>query len=844
MKGILIWGLVLSVSCGFSGGVAISEILSYPFSWAPGTYIACAYGRAWVPTDGALISVDPSTGDLKWFALRDGLGAQNPITLVRDALGYLWLESYVDVIGEPETDGRVCLFDGLSSSCLDTGYPSGVTAGQDGSVWAMDGYRVLLCWNAGQPDEWTSYDLREFGMSLSTYPSPRFCVDREGHVWLKSSRTLFEFQRDALIAYDMPDDIRPTYDPGMTADASGRIWFVKNDWDYSLDEGIGRIGCYDHGEWSSFSGEALGIQGFSSLAEAPDGTLLAGSDRGLFLYDGHRLSRLGTEDGLPFDCVRDVTVDPEGNLWLWCVPTPLGNALGALAKLDGAGIQVYPIEPHPLTSHGWPNAVDSEGRVWFVSEKNGLSSLFQGDWEAIPVDPETSGWPLRVSDDGAIWWSGSSGDDGGIWRYSDGAAQFFNDDDGLLLDDCWDLEIDSKGVVWAVGSAPGYPYSRQYISWFDGSKWKNCDDLVGMNDYWDYNYYDLAIDLDDSVWCAVGFREAETTAGGWACHWTRSEVTYYVPPVTGRFGPRLGAVAVAPDGTKWFLKLWQDPGYGDDPRTGLVRFDGSDWVWKWDDEFRAAVNPPLYVDHFGKLWMSFSVGQDSGLLLYDPETDTYRKYGVADGLGSTHVALVLMDADENVWINGDGAVSILFADGNIELRAGTNEGHYSAGQTMAGSLSWLYRGPSMPADLYTAIQIPSGQVFYVAPQGAEPAFPIFYAAFDGSTEFLKPGPSYEGPGSMPNTPDMKDLASPALPLPDPPAGQGPTGLALFAYPVPYFANVPLPAYSSIEDLVLLSTTLPETAPTGTYTFHLGVTAPSSISNVYRTAAAAFEVSAD
>ena len=94
---------------------------------------------------------------------------------------------------------------------------------------------------------------------------------------------------------------------------------------------------------------------------------------------------------------------------------------------------------------------------------------------------------------------------------------------------------------------------------------------------------------------------------------------------------------------------------------------------------------------------------------------------------------------------------------------------------------------------------------------------------------------------MPNTPDMKDLAAPPLRLPDPPGGDGPTGLALFAYPVPYFANVPLPAYSAIEDIILLNTTVPENAPPGTYTVHIGITAPASISNVYRTASTAFEV---
>ncbi|HUT03211.1 MAG TPA: hypothetical protein VM163_04905, partial [bacterium] len=72
----------------------------------------------------------------------------------------------------------------------------------------------------------------------------------------------------------------------------------------------------------------------------------------------------------------------------------------------------------------------------------------------------------------------------------------------------------------------------------------------------------------------------------------------------------------------------------------------------------------------------------------------------------------------------------------------------------------------------------------------------------------------------------------------------PTGLALFAYPVPYFANVPLPAYGAIDDLVLLNTTLPEQAPAGAYTFHVGLTAPSSISNLYRTASSPFEVRDD
>jgi len=509
-------------------------------------------------------------------------------------------------------------------------------------------------------------------------------------------------------------------------------------------------------------------------------------------------------------------------------------SMGVCEAAEVSGIISFPFS----SLCGRPKTVDREGRIWLVAA-DGFHSFLRGDWESIPIEkPPQYSQPVRVADDGVIWWSQASRrpnprEDAGIWRYVDGTAQRFDDDDGLLLDGCWDLEVDSEGCVWAAGSDDQWPGPyRQYLSWFDGSTWHNRDDLPGMNDWWFYDYNDLAMDLDDSVWCAVAHIEWDVFWDGWTYHWDGENLEYFCK------GYRFGAVDIAPDGTKWFFKLPHARAF--EWHRALLSYDGTDWVWKWDDELGldGDISLPLYVDRHGMVWTGFESSAGNGLHRYDPVEDESITFSVEDGLGSESVYGMFMDADNNLWVDGYSAVSILLADGNIELCAKTDEAQYSPGETMTASLSWLFNGPSVPADLYVAIQAPSGQIFYVAGQEAEPPFPIFYAAFDGSTEFLQPGPDYDGPGSIPNTPDMKDLAPPPLPLPDP------TGLALFAYPVPYFANVPLPAYSAIDDLVLLNTTLPEAAPSGTYTFHVGITAPSSISNLYRTAQATFEVTAD
>ena len=387
------------------------------------------------------------------------------------------------------------------------------------------------------------------------------------------------------------------------------------------------------------------------------------------------------------------------------------------------------------------------------------------------------------------------------------------------------VKIGPDGQVLAVCYVSDY---ARVVRRFDGDRWV----MEYEPDWSGQEITDVALDSKGVLWvsCGCSYLDPPYDYAGIRSWDGENEVKY-------ELGCEYSAIAVDHDDVVWA------PAFRDLNNSWMAVIENG-VLRKLDYDALGGHNPgdPVFVDTQNRKWCHaypalFDDDSQPGLLCIDQD-EQVQFCSTSDGLCSGGINDIDEDTYGNIWVSTERGVSVLLADGCFYLKAQAEPDALEA----RASLSYL--GPPTSVDVYAAIQAPSGQIFYVAPQDAAPPFPIFYAAFDGSTEFLQTGPSYSGPGSIPNTPDMKDLAPPPLPLPDPPDGNGPTGLALFAYPVPYFANVPLPAYGAIDDLVLLNTTLPEQAPAGAYTFHIGLTGPFSIKNVYRTASCTFEVKDD
>jgi len=771
----------------------------------------------WAATEGGPVRVRQSSGEqVALLSMKRGLGAEDYCRVALGAAGTVWF------VG-PEA-GVAC-FDGIS--WLDCGPPPSMlgfwygfyddAGGGEmecdsfGNVWIL-GRNVILRFDPIK-NEWESL----FSQNREYY-SPCFAVANDGTVWYMTqisgevNPSLVAMRDGQKVYFDVPEDWcgGPAMDVvEIRLDARGRVWVLNPV----------TVARFDGSSWQCF--QWIGPSGSAdarSMVVGPDLKVWIGAEDGCYMLDEAGWHRFSTATGLPAQMVYELSVDPEGDLLAACA-APSDEMKGR-----PAGLALY-VEKQ-LRALPSPSLIPA-------NNVDGLKFDDRGDlWGIVAEDFYTDSVLWRLSGDQSSFWLPP------VWDGHWGGLCIDNDTKwiGVAYDRYfWRFEGGEWEQIWLAEGLPGMEYDMEVDSqgrlWFIVFHSDNTG-VVGMLKDGEFRAFkppwlhsaltDIAVDADDIVWIPARYISTTVQRRDGAV-FICTETDGLTQLDTERWvGP--GAVCVSEDNTKWFRALHL-----------LSYSEASGWEKRaapWDPVWNSE---PLFNQHYcsaqapdGKLWFS----ERGQLWSFDPATSDWVWLPIE--LFDECPSDLAIDAYGNVWI-GQWGISVLLADESLLLEADAES------DALKGRASLSYLGPPTNVDLYVAIQAPSGQVFYVAGQEAAPPFPIFYAAFAGSTEFLQPGPSYSGPGSIPNTPDMKDLAAPPLPLPDPPDGNGPTGLALFAYPVPYYANVPLPAYGAIADLILLNTTLPDEAPAGAYTFHIGLTGPFSIRNVYRSASVTFEV---
>ena len=152
-------------------------------------------------------------------------------------------------------------------------------------------------------------------------------------------------------------------------------------------------------------GAADGLQNLTILALAQDGAgyIWAGSEGGLYRYDGTRFHLMATAEGLP--CATEVHalhVAPDGALW--------ANTCSQVYRFDGQRFQAIAGLSGMLS--GAERMVNvARGRV-AVATPSGLyevSSEGDGSWSArpYPLGPELTGMPVRgIAHNGSQLWFG------------------------------------------------------------------------------------------------------------------------------------------------------------------------------------------------------------------------------------------------------------------------------------------------------------------------------------------------------------------------------------------------------------------------------------------------------
>ena len=347
-----------------------------------------------------------------------------------------------------------------------------------------------------------------------------------------------------------------------------------------------------------------------SLAQDQAGYIWAGTEGGLYRYDGTRFRLMGQSEGLPCSTeVHGLFVASDGSLWV--------NTCARIFRFDGRRFDAIPgIEG---LIRGAQVIADRAGGGVLITTLNGIQEVFRGAdgiFSTRPyVLPEALvNKPMRgiLRDGGRLWF----GCDQHLCMEEAGRISLFGSEQGLP-EDTWDgVQVSPDGSVWARSSKslyrrpPGQPRFSQ----------EKPD--IASSGFWGA----LRLGRDGSILVPTDQGLAIHTAAGWSI----------VDREHGLRNENAAAVLEDREGSVWIglagagLARWIGRGIWESWTThqGLP----SDMIWN------------IRRDRFGALWVATSLG----LARIDTSGRT-RKWTKDGGLGSDNVRWLAETADGSVW---------------------------------------------------------------------------------------------------------------------------------------------------------------------------------------------------
>jgi len=427
-------------------------------------------GYIWVGTDEGVSRFD----GVNFFSLGPQERFQGgPMqTLFGDSRGALWIGSVNDDLS--------CWWRGkLSRFTMSDGLPShSITAlaeDGDGRIWIGTQAGLVTSEN-GRLATLSGAEVFS-GKSIAT-----IFRDPNGTMWVGvTGAGIFSYRGNKFVQLQDPALDSLLQDPHcLLVDHQGRIW---------IGAGDAFVLCRDGDQWRRFGmPRHLAVHYISTLAEAPDGTVWAGSvGEGLFEFKSGKLMAVNASSGLSDNLVEALLVDREGKLW---IGTHGGlnrlylKKVSVLSHDEGLdyGIVQGLAEVHP-------------GVIW-AAQPNGL---YQWDGRifrrltlsGLPSQEPSVGTLLAVRD-GSCWVAGAHGllhfknpllaeqeggeaaltnlsvnalaedDDGGVWAGTrKGELWHFSDAKWLACTNCPQghaitaIVCDRKGKLWVGTEGDG-----------------------------------------------------------------------------------------------------------------------------------------------------------------------------------------------------------------------------------------------------------------------------------------------------------------------------------------------------------------------------------------------------
>jgi signal transduction histidine kinase/ligand-binding sensor domain-containing protein/CheY-like chemotaxis protein len=367
------------------------------------------------------------------WQVEDGL-PQNTITgIAQDDQGYLWIATRKGLArfdgAQFHSVGRIGGVD-LGNLRLTSVLPDG-----NGALWVGTyGSGVLRVANGGV----IRYGAAEGVPHDVVWDLSR---DRDGRVWLASSRGARVFEGGRWQAPPLPQDLATDGVNGVYHARNGRLWLATSRHGLVAIAPDGAVRQY---------GPAEGVPSqVSSVAETPDGAIWGATTQGAIRLLDDQATRFGMAEGLPVDRVLQVMVDRRGVVWM-------ATHGGGLVRYDGGRFESVRRDEGLTSDYLIALAEDRDGALWVGTLSAGLNRLAPAARErldtraGLPPFPVTTVYQRGHSED---WWIGTYG--GGLVSLRRGVMRVYTTADGLPSNAITTVAGGSGDSVWVGTNGAG-----------------------------------------------------------------------------------------------------------------------------------------------------------------------------------------------------------------------------------------------------------------------------------------------------------------------------------------------------------------------------------------------------
>src|SRR5579864_8519212 len=188
------------------------------------------------------------------------------------------------------------------------------------------------------------------------------------------------------------------------------------------------------------------------LFQDQTGFLWAGTENGVFRYDGQRFQRYGPAEGLPHDVVLSLGEAPDGRV--------LAGYRTGLYQQQGNRFEQVPLQGAVIDSYS-AIQFDGHGHTYVATDRGlvvatpGASASLAFQWLPRPAGadgPGTHGVFLETSD---VWYGCGTG----LCRRTNGHVTVFGKPDGLPAGKWMSIRRDGSGALW-VHNLQGFAVLR------------------------------------------------------------------------------------------------------------------------------------------------------------------------------------------------------------------------------------------------------------------------------------------------------------------------------------------------------------------------------------------------